>query len=319
MKPFNVFPYDANIHFMRYGWVSLTIAALLVVISLGAMAVNSFPGGKFDASRTFNYALDFTGGTVTELHFEKPADVDVVRDAIERAGIHGAQVQNIGSRTDLMVRMQAGQGTAADVLKAISTAENPAKVTKSDFVGPQVGRDLAVNGLYAVIFMVIGLMVYVSFRFEFKFSVAAIIATMHDVVVVLGWFAISGHEFDLNVLAGVLAVMGFSINDTIVVFDRVRENFRSLRDEPKEIMNKAINQTLSRTVITSFVAFLSMLALYVFGGESLRGLAESQIIGVVIGTLSSIFIGCPMLLMQNVTKKDLMPKAKDHAELARRP
>lgn len=319
MKPFNVFPYDADIQFMRIGWLSLTIAALLVVISLGAMLVNSFPGGKFDAARTFNYALDFTGGTVTELHFTNPVEVDVIRGQIEKAGIAGAQVQNIGSRNDLMVRLQTGHGTAADVLKAVDSAQNPAKVTKSDFVGPQVGRDLAVNGLYAVIFMVIGLMVYVSFRFEFKFAVAAIIATLHDVVVVCGWFALSGHEFDLNVLAGILAVMGFSINDTIVVFDRVRENFRSLREEPAEIMNKAINQTLSRTVITSFVAFLSMLALYVFGGESLRGLAESQIIGVVIGTLSSIFIGCPMLLMQHVTKQDLMPKAKDHAELARRP
>lgn len=319
MKQLNIFPYDSDIQFMRVGKLSLAIAALLVLLSLGTMVVNSFSGGRFDASRTFNYALDFTGGTVTEMHFSKPVEVDDIRSRVEKAGIVGAQVQNIGSRNDLLVRMQVGTGTAADVLSAVNTADNPAKITKSDFVGPQVGRDLAINGLYAVIFMVIGLMVYVSFRFEFKFAVAAILATMHDVVVVCGWFAISGHEFDLNVLAGILAVMGFSINDTIVVFDRVRENFRSLREEPKEIMNKAINQTLSRTVITSFVAFLSMLALYVFGGDSLRGLAESQIIGVVIGTLSSIFIGCPMLLMQHVSKKDLMPKAKDHAELARRP
>ena len=319
MKPFNVFPYDANIPFMRMGWLSLTIAAILTVISLGAMVVNSFPGGKFDPARTFNYALDFTGGTVTELHFTQPVEVEQVRELIEKSGISGAQVQNIGSRNDVLVRLQTGHGTADEVLKAVNSVSNPAKVTKSDFVGPQVGRDLAVNGLYAVVFMVLGLMVYVSVRFEFKFAVAAIIATIHDVIIVLGWFAISGHEFDLNVLAGVLAVMGFSINDTIVVFDRVRENFRSLRESPIDIMNKAINQTLSRTVITSFVAFLSMFALYVFGGESLKGLAEAQIIGVIIGTLSSIFIGCPMLLMQKVNKQDLMPKAKDHAELARRP
>ena len=319
MKPFNLFPYDANFNFMRYGWLSLTIAALLALFSVGVMLVNSFPGGYFDPSRTFNYSLDFTGGTVTELHFSKPVKVDQIRAKIEKAGIAGAQVQRIGSRNDLLVRMQAGHGSANDVLRAVDSADNPVTITKSDFVGPQVGRDLAINGLYAVIFMVIGLMVYVSVRFEFKFAVAAILTTLHDVVLVCGWFAISGHEFDLNVLAGILAVMGFSINDTIVVFDRVRENFRSMRAEPVEVLNKSINQTLSRTVITSFVAFLSMLALYVFGGESLRGLAESQIIGVVFGTLSSIFIGCPLLLMQKVNKQDLLPKAKDHAELARRP
>lgn len=319
MKPFNLFPYGSNIPFMRYGWISLSVAALLILFSLGTMLFNSFPGGHFDASRTFNYALDFTGGTVTELHLSKPANIDVVRGRLEAAGMKGVQVQSIGSRSDLLVRLQTGQGTADEILSAVSTPDNPAKVTKSDFVGPQVGRDLAINGLYAVLFVILGLIVYVSARFEFKFAVAAIVATLHDVIVVCGWFAFSGHEFDLNVLAGILAVMGFSINDTIVVFDRVRENFRGMRGTPREIMNTAINQTLSRTVITSFVAFLSMFALYVFGGDSLRGLAESQIIGVVIGTLSSILIGCPMLLWLNVNKQDLMPKAKDEAALARRP
>ena len=319
MKPFNLFPYGSNIQFMRIGWISLSVAAVLTLFSIGTMVFNSFPAGNFDASRTFNYALDFTGGTVTELHLSKPEDVDVVRNRLEAAGMKGAQVQSIGSRTDLLVRLQTGHGTADEIVRAVSTPDNQAKVTKSDFVGPQVGRDLAINGLYAVLFVIIGLIVYVSARFEFKFAVAAIVATLHDVIVVCGWFAISGHEFDLNVLAGILAVMGFSINDTIVVFDRVRENFRGMRAPPREVMNLAINQTLSRTVITSFVAFLSMFALYMFGGDSLRGLAESQIIGVVIGTLSSIFIGCPMLLWMNVNKQDLMPKAKDEAALARRP
>jgi preprotein translocase subunit SecF len=246
MKPFNLFPYGSTIHFMRIGWISLSVAALLTLFSIGTMVFNSFPGGKFDPSRTFNYALDFTGGTVTELHFSNPVDVDVVRMRLEAAGMKGAQVQNIGSRSDLLVRLQTGHGTADEVVRAASTPDHPAKVTKSDFVGPQVGRDLAINGLYAVLFVILGLVMYVSVRFEFKFAIAAILATLHDVVVVCGWFAISGHEFDLNVLAGILAVMGFSINDTIVVFDRVRENFRSVRAEPKEIMNMAINQTLSR-------------------------------------------------------------------------
>jgi len=325
MKPFNLFPYGINIHFMRLRWVSLGMAALLMFVSIGTMIANTFPGGHFNGATTFNYALDFTGGTVTELRFDKAIDVDVVRGRLDSAGYVGAQVQNYGASNDLLIRLRSEAGgkaaaqTAEDIVRAVSAPDNPAKVVKSDFVGPQVGKDLALNGFYALLFVMIGFLIYISFRFEFKFAIAAIIATLHDVSIVCGWFAITGHEFNLNVLAGVLAVMGFSINDTIVVFDRVRENFRSMRAEPREIMNLAINQTLSRTIITSFVAFLSMLALYMFGGESLRGLAEAQIIGVVIGTLSSIFVACPLLLWMNVTKQDLMPKAKDEAALARRP
>ena len=316
MKPFTVFPYDSNIHFMRLRWIALGIAALIMFIAIGSIA---FKG--------FNFALDFTGGTATELKFEKPADVDVVRKRLTAGGLEGAQVQSFGSSRDLLIRLQTKQGasgkaaaqTAEDVVRAVSTPDNPATVTKSDFVGPQVGKELALNGLYALLFVLLGFLIYISFRFELKFAIAAIITTLHDVILVCGWFAISGHEFNLTVLAGVLAVMGFSINDTIVVFDRVRENFRGMRAEPSEVMNRSVNQTLSRTVIVSFVAFLSMLALYLFGGASLRGLAEAQIIGVLIGTLSSIFIACPLLLLMHVTKQDLMPKAKDEAALARRP
>ena len=151
--------------------------------------------------------------------------------------------------------------------------------------------------MYAVMFVVLGFLAYVWIRFELKFAIAAIITTLHDVVLVVGWFALTGHEFDLTVLAGVLSVMGYSINDTIVVFDRVRENFRTLHKlTPIEVLNRSVNQTLSRTIITSFVAFLTVLALYLYGGASLRGMAESQIIGIVIGTLSSIFVACPLLL-----------------------
>ncbi len=316
MKPFTVFPYNSNINFMRLRWISLSIAALFMFVSIGTIALKGF-----------NFALDFTGGTVTELKFDKVADVDVVRQRLSAAGFEGAQVQRFGSSKDILIRLQTKEGTvgkavaqtAEDVVRAVSTADNSATVTKSDFVGPQVGKELALNGLYALLFVLLGFLIYISFRFELKFAIAAIIATLHDVILVCGWFAITRHEFDLTVLAGVLAVMGFSINDTIVVFDRVRENFRGMRAEPSEVMNHAVNQTLSRTVIVSFVAFLSMLALYIFGGASMRGLAEAQIIGVIIGTLSSIFVACPLLLMMNVTKQDLMPKAKDDAALARRP
>ena len=321
MKPFNVFPYDSNIDFMRMRWVSLSVALLLMVVAVGAMA-----------TKGFNFALDFTGGIGVELRYDKAPDVDTVRDQLDAAGFHGAQVQNFGSGNDLLVRLQAegnqaGGGTdqatsiGDAVAKAASLDGNPATRRSSSVISAQVGKDLALNGMYAVLFVIIGFLVYISLRFEKKFAIAAIIGTMHDVIVCAGWFAVSGHEFDLNVLAGILSVMGFSINDTIVVFDRVRENFRGLRASPVEILNKSVNQTLSRTVITSFVAFLTVVALYLYGGDSLKGMAESQMIGIVIGTLSSIFISGALLTMGplRVTKQDLMPKAKDHAELARRP
>jgi preprotein translocase subunit SecF len=312
---FNVFPHDSKFDFMRLRWVSATLSVLLLVVAIGAMG---FKG--------FNFALDFTGGTVTELRFAKPADVDGVRKRLDAAGYPSAQVQTFGAGTDLLVRLQPKEGaatgqshTADDVLRAASTPDNPAQILKSDYVGPQIGKELAQNGIYAMLFVIVGFLAYISFRFEWKFAVAAIIATLHDVVVVAGWFALSGHEFDLTVLAGVMSVMGYSINDTIVVFDRVRENFRGMRASPREILNASVNQTLSRTVITSFVAFLTVLALYLYGGGSLQGMAESQMMGIIIGTLSSIFVACPLLLWLGVSKQDLLPKSKDEAALARRP
>ena len=316
MKPLNVFPYDSAIPFMRMRWVSLAVAALLLLVSIGAMG-----------TKGFNFALDFTGGTVTELRFERPVDLDDARARLEAAGYESPQVQTLGSGNDLLVRLQprdgAGEGaaqrTADDVVAAVATADNPGTIVKSDFVGPQVGEELALNGIYAALFVVFGFAAYISFRFEWKFAAAAIATTMHDIIVVLGWFSLMGREFDLTVLAGVLSVMGFSINDTIVVFDRVRENFRGMRGDPRTILDRSINQTLSRTVITSFVAFLTILALYLYGGGSLEGMAEALMVGIVVGTLSTIFVACPMLLWLGVSKQDLMPKVRDEEELARRP
>jgi preprotein translocase subunit SecF len=316
IKQFNVFPHDSNFNFMRLRWVSLMIAALIMLVGIGGMA-----------TKGFNFALDFTGGTAVELRFENPVDVDGLREHLTSSGFENAQVQAYGDGNDVLIRLQPREGagrddtsqTADEVMRAASDAGNPAQLLSSGYVGPQVGKELALNGLYALLFVVIGFLVYISFRFEWKFAVAAIVTSLHDVVVVTGWFALSGHEFDLTVLAGVLSVLGFSVNDTIVVFDRVRENFKSMRMAPLEVLNKSINQTLSRTVITSFVAFLTVLALYIYGGGSLRGMAESQMIGIVIGTLSSIFVACPILLWLGVSKQDLLPKARDEEALARRP
>ena len=317
--PLHLIPANPNVNFMRLRWISISVALLLAVAAAAAMGVKGF-----------NYALDFTGGTLVELRFDRPANVDHVREQLATAGYEGAQVQTYGSGSDLLVRLQTEQGqdtvaassaAAKAVLAAVDSTDNPAHITRSEFVGPQVGKDLARNAVWALLFVVVGFLIYIAFRFEWKFAVAAILTTLHDVLIVAGFFAFTGREFDLTVLAGLLSVMGFSINDTIVVFDRVRENFRNLRVEPVELLNRSINQTLSRTIITSFVAFLSALALYIYGGGSLEGMALSQMMGIVIGTISSIFIACPLLTIGalKVSKQDLMPKAKDLEALARRP
>jgi len=326
MKPFNVFPYDSNFDFMRLRMISLIVAALIMFVGIGGMI---FKG--------FNFALDFTGGVGIELAYEQTVNVDAVRKKLDDAGFESAQVQAYGSGKELLIRLgheaankhrgaSAKDGEVDDtesvaekVRAAASLPGNTARKLNSADISPQVGRELAEKGVYALLFVILGFLIYISFRFELKFAIAAIITTLHDVVVVAGWFALSGHEFDLTVLAGVLSVMGYSINDTIVVFDRVRENFRGMRAPPAEVLNRSINQTLSRTVITSFVALLTVVALYLYGGGSLKGMAESQILGIVIGTLSTIFVACPLLLWLGVSKQDLMPKARDEAALARRP
>ncbi len=321
MKPLNVFPYDSNFDFMRMRWVSLAIAGLMTLVAIGAIG---FKG--------FNFALDFTGGTVSELRFERPVDVDEVRERLDAAGFDGAQVQTFGSGNDLLIRLRpqvdvgpdggtVDSDTAREVERAVAIPDNPGQLLRSEFVGPQIGKELAINGIWALIFVVVGFLIYKSMRFEKKFAIAATVSTLQDTIIVAGWFALMQREFDLTVLAGLLSVLGYSINDKIVVFDRVRENFRTMRADPVTILNKSINQTLGRTVITSFVALLTVVALYVYGGGSLEGLAESLIWGIVIGTLSSIFVGCPLLTLGflKVTKQDLMPKAKDEEALARRP
>ena len=311
----HLIPFDTKIDFLRLRNVALGIAAAMVVASIALLA-----------TRGLNFALDFTGGTMAELQFQQPADLDEIRDKLEAAGYENSVVQAFGSERDVVVRLQpqAGQTNAAQtgsaVLQTVTTPENPAVVVASDFVSAQVGKELATNGILAVVFVALGFIIYISIRFEWKFAVAAILTTIFDVVATVGLFSLTQHQFDLSVMAGVMSVMGYSINDTIVVFDRVRENFRSAHKVgPGEILNRSVNQTLSRTIITSFVALLTVLALYFYGGDSLEGMAESQIFGIVLGTISSIFVACPLLYILGVSKQDLMPKVRDESELARRP
>lgn len=322
--PLHILPNDTKIDFMRWRHVAMVVTVIVFLASVAIIGVKGF-----------NYALDFTGGTLIEARFDKAVDVEQVRTKLEQSGFEGAQVQSVGGNTDLLIRLAphgehaAGTGdaahedkaTAAAVVKALSTADNQATVLRNEFVGPQIGKDLAMNGLYATIFMLAGFLIYIAVRFEWKFAVTASIVAMFDLIVTVAYVSLLGREFDLTVLAGLLSVMGFAINDLIVVFDRVRENFRSLRVDSMEVLNRSINQTLSRTVITAVMFFLSALALYLYGGASMEGLAETHMIGAVIVVLSSILVAVPMLTIGflRVSKQDLLPKAKDVEALARRP
>lgn len=320
--PLTFIPANTKINFMRLRWVGMGLALLMLLAALA---------GIF--GKGFNYGLDFTGGTAIELGFEKAPDVESLRGKLAAAGLENAQVQAFGNGTDVLVRLRAeaaeagagqldkSQQQAAAVMNALNSAGNPVTLRSRESISAAVSSELTSKAIQAVIFVLVGFLIYISLRFEWKFAVVASLTTFFDVIVAAGFFAWSGLEFDLTVLAGLLAVMGFSINDTIVVFDRVRENFRTLRGTPFEVFNASINQTLSRTLITSAVFFLSVLALFLFAGESLRGLALTQMIGAIVGTASSIFVACAMLTVPPlvVTKQDLMPRVRDEEELARRP
>ncbi len=318
--PLHIIPNDTNIDFMRH---RRPVLVLMVILLLASLAIIGAKG--------FNYALEFTGGTVVRTHFEKTIEADNVRERLAKAGFENAQVQSVGGGNDLLVRLppdgehnnaaDAAQQVAEKVRVAISSADNPASVQPGEFVGPQVGKDLAMNGVYATLFMVIGFLIYIAARFEWKFAVVASLTAFFDLILTVAYMSLMGREFDLTVLAGMLSVMGFAINDIIVVFDRVRENFRSLRVEPLEVLNRSINQTLSRTVITAVMFFLSALALYLYGGASMEGLAETHMAGAVIVVVSSIIVAVPLLSIGpfKVSKQDLLPKARDEEELARRP
>ncbi|PNS07669.1 protein translocase subunit SecF [Solilutibacter silvestris] len=318
--PLHLLPNDTKIDFMR---PSRPILALMLLLLIGAVAIIGLKG--------FNYALEFTGGTVVRAHFDKPVDTNHVRGQLASAGFTDPLVQNAGSGNDVIIRLQprgehnnaddAAKKVSEQVRQAVTTDANPVTVQPGEFVGPQVGKDLAKNGLYATLFMLFGFLIYIAFRFEWKFAVVASLTAFFDLILTIAYMSLVGREFDLTVLAGLLSVMGFAINDIIVVFDRVRENFRTLRVDSNEVLNRSINQTLSRTVITAVMFFLSALALYIYGGRSMEGLAETHMVGAVIVVVSSVLVAVPMLSigMFKVSRQDLLPKARDDAALARRP
>ena len=295
--------------FMGRRRFAMMFSAALLVISIVSLA-----------ARGLEFGIDFTGGTLVEVGYPRAVELEPVRTALDRAGFEGAVVQHFGTAHDVLIRIAPRDDVdraelsnrAFDALRARGSEVDLRRV---EFVGPQIGEELTEQGGLAMLIALGAIFLYVMFRFEWKFSAGAVVALFHDVVITLGVFSVLGLNFDLTVLAAILAVIGYSLNDTIVVFDRIRENFRRMRRGTSEsIINRSLNQMLSRTLMTSMTTLLVLVALFVLGGELIHGFATALIIGVVIGTYSSIYVASTCTLRLGVQKADLMPVQKEGAE-----
>lgn len=291
-------------NFMGLRKIAAIFSLVLLLVSIGSLTVNGLKLG-----------LDFTGGSLVEVGYEQPADLNRIRAQLEGAGYDDAIVQTFGTPTDILIRLGRDHDPKLGdkVVEALQKNESQSiTLRRNEFVGAQVGEELREQGGMGMLLALFMIMVYVAFRFQLKFSVGAVAALGHDVLIVLGFFSILNIEFDLTVLAAILAVIGYSLNDTIVVADRIRENFRKVRKgSPVEIMNISLSQTLGRTLVTSLTTLLVLTALAVFGGEMIHGFAVALLVGVVIGTYSSIYVAANVLVMMNICKEDLMPPEKE--------
>lgn len=297
---------DDTFDFMGRRKFAYLFSAVLMLGSIAGLAVKGL-----------NLGIDFTGGTLVELGYSENADLDAIRAALAASEFGDAMVQTFGSPADVLVRLpQSTAAGDAQVSSRVLEILPGAEMRRLEFVGPQVGDELTEDGALAMLYALGGILIYVMVRFTWKFAVSAIAALVHDVLVVMGFFAITQFEFDLSVLAAILAVIGYSLNDTIVVFDRVRENFRRLRKtQAVEVVNISLNQTLSRTMITSMTTLLVLLALFFLGGKLIHAFAIALIVGVVVGTYSSMYVASTMTLALGVEKADLMPVKKEGAEI----
>ncbi len=295
------------INFMNKRKQAMIFSALLIIASLGGIVVNGL-----------NLGIDFTGGYLIEAGYQDDVNLDEVRTALADAKFKDAQVQHFGSSKDIIVRI----APRADINKAAigdsiltvlkTTSQQEVNMRRVEFVGPQVGDELRDDGGIALLVALGGILIYISLRFQLKSAVGAILALVHDVIITIGIFAILQIEFDLTILASILAVIGYSLNDTVVVLDRIRETFRNIRKTSAEdILNISINQTLTRTLITSFTTLLVLFSLFIFGGEIIHGFALALIIGVIVGTYSSIYIASSTLMILNIHKQDFLVEAKE--------
>jgi preprotein translocase subunit SecF len=297
---------ETHIDFMALRKAAFVLSSVLVIASLVSLA-----------TRGLNFGIDFTGGVLLEVGYTHTADLPKLREQLAEAGIEGAQVQNFGTSRDVMIRlMPEGENTNAQVgehiMSILSKADPGVELRRVEFVGPQVGKHLAEQGGEAMLFVLVMILAYVALRFHRKLSAGAVLALVHDVIITLGFFSFTHMGFDLSVLAAVLAVIGYSLNDTIVVYDRIRENFRSIRNgEPLTIMNISLNQMLARTLMTSGTTLLVLFALFFLGGEAIRGFSVALLVGIFVGTYSSIYVASALALEMKLTLVDLMPPKKE--------
>ncbi len=296
-----------NFDFMGRRKLAIILSAVLLVMSVGSLI-----------ARGLNFGIDFTGGVLLEVGYEGAADLPGIRSALGGAGFGDAQVQNFGASSDVLIRLLPREDAdnaklAENILGILQQADASVELRRVEFVGPQVGEELTERGGTAMIFALLMILAYIMFRFQWKFAVGSVAALVHDVIIVIGTFSILQLPFDLSVMAAVLAVIGYSLNDTIVVFDRIRENFRGVRrGTAVEIANTSINQMLGRTLITSLTTLLVLLSLFLLGGEAVRGFSTALIVGIFVGTYSSIYTATTTALALNVTPQDLIvPKQEE--------
>ena len=294
-----------DIPFMRYALVFNVISIITFLIAVGSLA-----------TRGLNFGVDFTGGTVMEVHYTLAPDVNKIRDTMGKLGFADAAVQNFGTSIDVLIRLPVKQGLTSAKLSELVRDElrkddSTAEVRRVEFVGPQVGKELVENGGLALLFVSIGIVAYLAFRFEWKFGLAAIIANLHDVIIILGFFSVFQWEFSLTVLAAVLAILGYSVNESVVVFDRIRENFRKMRSASvTTVIDNAITRTISRTIITHGCTQLMVTSMLVFGGETLHYFALALTIGICFGIYSSVLVASPIVMWLGVSRKDLVKPEK---------
>ena len=289
---------NTKFKFMKYRKIAGIISITLFIISVGSLFF-----------RGLSLGLDFSGGTLIEVSYESPISLEQVRSSLESNGYADSQVVNFGTNLDVLIKVADQSGNSfvgEDIFNILSNQEIPIELKRVEFVGPQVGDELRDQGGLGMLIALFMILIYVAFRFQYKFALGAVTALGHDVVIILGLFSIFSWDFDLTVLAALLAVIGYSLNDTIVVSDRIRENFRTERVlEPIDMVDLSLNQTLGRTIVTSLTTLLVLFALFIFGGELIRGFSLALIIGVLIGTYSSIYVVANMLMSLTLTQEDL--------------
>ena len=301
--------FKTTIKFLSIRRITTILSIVLMILSGSSLLI-----------RGLNPGIDFTGGFQIEVSFQEAPEIQQVRLDLSRSGFDDAIVQNSGSATDLMIRTAPREGVDSrkvgnQIIEAVSQSSNNVELLSSEYVSAQVGEELTEQGGLAMIFELIMIMIYIVFRFQWKFSIGAVLALIHDVLITLGIFSFFQLTFDLAVLAAILAVVGYSLNDTIVIFDRIRENFRSMRrSQTIEILNASITQTISRTIITSSTTLMVLLALYFMGGQSLSGFSIALIIGVLIGTYSSIFVASTSVFYLDISTTDLLPSKREEVD-----